>query len=164
MLPQLTATLVEGVELFAELAGELAERAHAHLDQLELPLHELDRAVDDARALGVGRGVRPLVAEGSPCLLGLDESDQLFEREPEEVAEAGELAQPFDVCVGVAAVLSLGAIGVEGKEAELFPVANRARRESDELRDLADPVRTLLRPRAQAASSTASRAAPSSTW
>ena len=60
-------------------------------DELELTLDERDRALDDRRALLVGRGLGPLVAERRARLAGLGERGELLEREAEQVAKADEL-------------------------------------------------------------------------
>src|SRR5262249_9800889 len=68
---ELGASALEPAELLRQLTAERRERLAALADQLELPLDEGDRRLDDPQTLGVIRAVRPAVAQAGPGLLGL---------------------------------------------------------------------------------------------
>src|SRR5581483_9178449 len=110
--------LVEPAQLLLELARELVELRAARGDEVELLARELDRAVDDRDPLLVCRVAVPLVAQRCARLLGLGERDQLLERQPEQVTQADQLAQPRDVGVGVLAMRALAARVAPAEQAE----------------------------------------------
>src|SRR5438067_5954696 len=84
---ELRPALVERAQLLRQLVGELGEPPLASTDELELPLDERNRRLDDPGALAVACARLPLVAQGGAGLFCLGEPDDLLEREPEEVAE-----------------------------------------------------------------------------
>ena len=102
-----------------------------------------------ARSASSLRGL-PARAQALAGLLGLGELDQLLEREPEQVAQAHDLAQASDVGLGVEPVAALGPVRAPAEQTELLVVADRAGGGADQARDLADAVRrpTLARARA----------------
>src|SRR5581483_7562889 len=93
--------------------------------------------LDDTEPLRLRGSRAKAPPEHRPFLLGLDELLQLVEREVEQVAEALELRQALDVCFVVEAMRSLRPLAA-GQEADLLVVADRARRDADALRHLAD--------------------------
>ena len=106
---ELGLALVERTQLLRQLVGELGEPLLACADELELPLDERNRRLDDPRALVVACALGPLVAQGGAGLFGLGERDELLEREPEQVAEPDQLLQTRDVGLGVEPVCALRA-------------------------------------------------------
>ena len=141
---ELALTFAQRAELVRQLVAELRESLLPRADELELPLDEWDRRVDDPRPLGVARVIVPLAAQHLPRLLDLGEREQLLEREAEQVAEPEELPQARDVGLAIEAMRAFRARRRRAEQSELLVVADRASRDADALGDLADPVVALL--------------------
>ena len=129
-----------------------------------------DGRVEDGCLFCVAAGVCPLVAQALAGFFGLGERDDFLEGKAEEVAEPEHLLEPDDVGLAVEALCALGVLDAGCEQSELLVVADRPRRDSDLLRNLADPEGSILRLRGHAASSTdpglfgAPAAMVSSTW
>src|SRR5262249_30425358 len=136
-------------ELVLQLVGERGERLLPRGEQLELPLDEWDRDLDDLGPLLVGRALGPLAPQRGPCLLRLRQLHELLEREPEQVAQSDQLLEPDDVRLLVEPVGALGPLGLLAEQAALLVVTDRPGRHADALGDLAD----AQAPRVHAASS-----------
>src|SRR5689334_1654035 len=119
---ELPAPLVQEHELLLELGRELLEPRAPRIHELELPACDLRRTLEDRDTLLVGRVAVPLVAQRRASLFGLGQSDELLERQAEQVAEPDELAQPGDVGLRVVAVSALAARGTTCEQAKLLVV------------------------------------------
>ena len=120
--------------------GELRHRLLARAHELQLALEQQLRLVQDAQAIGVARVALPLVAERRSGLLRMGEVDDCLEREAEQVLHAQDLLQMGDVGLAVETVRALAAIAGTAEQAELLVVADRARGDSEALRDRADAI------------------------
>src|SRR5690242_6149332 len=139
-LGQFAATTPQAPQLHLEIARELCERLLPAADERELALDVRDRLFDDPQALLVARILLPAPAQCGTRLLRLGELDELLEDQPEQVAEPDQLLQVGDVGLGIRPVGALLAIA-GAEQAELFVVADGARRDADALRNLADAER-----------------------
>ncbi len=110
-----------------QLTLELLELAPAVLNEIELGADVAERLVEDPPADGGILGRLPLAAQPGAGSLGLEQLRELLEREPEQVLEPDDLLDPIDFAGGVAAVLSLLALGRAGQQPDLLVVADRAR-------------------------------------
>src|SRR5581483_10132707 len=121
-----------------EVRLELAQLGEPAPDEVELRLEVGQRLLErGAPLLGFGGRVEA-APRVRPHLFGHDHRPELVEREAEQVAQARDLAQALDVGLRVHAVLALLALDAR-QQAELLVVADRPRRHSRALCDLADP-------------------------
>src|SRR5207248_5963549 len=128
-----------------QLALEAVELLAAVGDQLELTV-EVAKGGLEYPALGRGplRALE-LLAQGGAGVLGGQELAQLVERDPEQVAQAQDLAHAFDVRFRVDPELPGLAVAGPGEEPDLLVVAQRAGRGAGQLGDVADAQRRRLR-------------------
>src|SRR5438105_5144638 len=96
------------------------------------------RRLDDAEPLGVRLRCLKALAQRRTRLFGFEKLLELVEGEVEQVAQPLELADALDVGVGVETVRALAPFAAL-EQADLLVVADRARRDAGELRELADP-------------------------
>src|SRR6185503_11304909 len=141
---ELRLDLRDQLEAILEIARELRERLLARAHELELPLDQRCRGLDDPHAILVARVVLPLVAQGSPRVFRLCEIDDRLERETQQVAQPEHLLEMRDVGLAVEPMGALAALA-PAQEAELLVVADRARGDSEALGDLADAETALVR-------------------
>src|SRR5664280_1068287 len=138
----------QALSLRRQFPLELGQRLLAAPYQGQLRLDVSERLLHDLAPLAARVGRAETIAQKRAGLLRLEQILQLLQRQPEQVAQAQQLAQTQDVRVVVGSVLPLRVPGRSRQEAALLVVADRARAGADEPGQLAYAVALLVRGRA----------------